>query len=156
MPPPVPLVRLFSRLQARAYARSGGRRRGTFRDRPVLLLTTTGRRTGRPRTAPLVFIRDGEDLCVVGSFAGHDVQPRWFGNLRADPRATVQIGDERRPVTARFAEGDEYDRLWRRFLDHSPGFRGYRDATGRHFPIAVLSPRDDGVAAGGGEASGSA
>lgn len=150
MPPPVALVRAFSKLQARAYRRSGGRRRGTYRDRPILLLTTTGRRSGRPRTAPLVFIREGEAWCVVGSFAGHGVAPRWEGNLRADPRAEVQVGEARVPVTGRFAEGEEYARLWQRFLDHSPGYRDYRAATDRHFPIAVLSPRDAG-AAGGGE-----
>lgn len=138
---PHPVVRLVSRLQARRYRASAGRRGGTFRGRPVLLLTTTGRRTGRARTTPLVFVREGDDYVVVGSNAGHDRQPRWRANLLADPRATVQVGPHTIPVTARFAEGAEAERLWERLAEHSPGFRRYRAMTSRPFPIAVLSPR---------------
>jgi deazaflavin-dependent oxidoreductase (nitroreductase family) len=138
---PHALVRVVSQRQARRYRRSGGRRGGTFRGRPVLLLTTTGRRTGRARTTPLVYVREGDDYVVVGSNAGHDRHPRWRANLLADPRASVQDGDRTIPVTARFAEGDEAQRLWERLAEHSPGFRRYRAMTSRPFPIAVLSPR---------------
>jgi deazaflavin-dependent oxidoreductase (nitroreductase family) len=151
MRPPRPLVRLFSQLQASRYRRSGGRRGGTFRGRPVLLLTTTGRRTGRARTTPLVYVRNGDSYVVVGSNAGHDHHPRWRANLLADPRATIQVAGERIPVTARFAEGDEERRLWERLVEHSPGFARYRRMTTRPFPVAVLSPRRDEDAGPAGE-----
>lgn len=107
---------------------------------PVVLLTTTGRRSGKPRTTPLFGIRDGDAVVVVGSNAGGDSHPDWYRNLRAHPVATVQVGGEKRPVRAREATPAERERLWP-ILDRAyAGYRVYRGIAGREIPIVVLEP----------------
>src|SRR5260221_13379196 len=88
---------------------------------PVLLLTTTGRRSGQQRTAPVVYLDDGENLVVIGSNARHSRTPAWSLNLKAKPDAEVELGRERRQVRGRVAEGEERADLWRR---HNREFSG--------------------------------
>ena len=107
---------------------------------PVVLLTTTGRRSGKPRTTPLFGIRDGSAVVVVGSNAGGADHPDWYRNLRAQPAATVQLGDDVRAVRARDATQVERERLWP-LLDRAyAGYRIYREVAAREIPIVILEP----------------
>jgi deazaflavin-dependent oxidoreductase (nitroreductase family) len=142
MRPPKFLIRAMGRAQAAIYRASGGRLLTRFGRVEVLLLTTTGRRSGKPRTAPLLYIRDGDAYVVVGSQGGHDTHPGWVLNLRADPHATVQIGAWVIPVAAEDAPDDARDRLWRDLVATYPSYAEYRERTARRFPIVVLRPEE--------------
>lgn len=107
----------------------------------LLLLTTTGAKSGRRRTVPLLYFRDGRDLVLIGSKGGHPRHPAWIHNLRADPRATVYTRGDKRDHVAREAEGAERSRLWARAVEIYPGYETYRQrALGREIPVVVLSP----------------
>ncbi len=138
-------ARLYARAHATLYARTAGRLGGAIRVArgprpPVLLLVTTGRRSGTPRTTPLIYLRDGADLVVVAANAGHPSDPAWWLNLAADPRGTVQIGAEQRAVTARAVEGERRETLWRRFVAMYAGLEDYQRQARRRFPVVVLAP----------------
>lgn len=124
------------------YRASGGRVGGRIWGLSILLLTTSGRRTGKARTTPLCFFRDGEDLVVVASNGGMDWFPSWWLNLSHEPRATVQVGRRRRPVTAREATPEERARLWADLTSIAPGYLRYQERTRRKIPLAILHPTD--------------
>jgi deazaflavin-dependent oxidoreductase (nitroreductase family) len=106
---------------------------------PVVMLTTTGARTGKPRTVPLLGLPTADGLAVIGSNWGRPGPPAWDRNLRTDPAASVAIGRHRRPVRAVEAEGERRERIWRAGLEIYPGFSQYAArAGGRHFRIFVL------------------
>jgi F420H(2)-dependent quinone reductase len=107
---------------------------------PVLVLMTTGRRSGRPRATPLAYLRDGDRFAVLAANAGSDRTPAWWLNLRASPHAMVEVGGERRAIRARRAAPDEESRLWTRFADVNPAFDEYRKLTGRTIPVVLLEP----------------
>jgi deazaflavin-dependent oxidoreductase (nitroreductase family) len=108
---------------------------------PVLLLTATGRRSGEPRTVPVVFLADGNRQIVIGSNAGHARTPAWSHNLQANPDAEVQIGGRRHRVRARVAEGEERAQLWRKVNSMYEGFDSYDANTARDIAVFVLDPR---------------
>jgi deazaflavin-dependent oxidoreductase (nitroreductase family) len=106
---------------------------------PVVMLTTTGARSGKPRTVPLLGLPTPEGLAVIASNWGRDRPPAWDANLRADPSASVAIGAHRRRVRAVEAEGERRERIWREGLEVYPGWSQYaRRAGGRRFTIYVL------------------
>jgi len=107
---------------------------------PTLLLTTTGRKSGQPRTTPLIFARDGDDYLVVASMGGAPAHPQWYLNLQADPEARIQVRAERRTVTARTATGDEKARLWDIVRAQWPNYDQYQSRTERVIPVVVLTP----------------
>ncbi len=129
----------MGRFHRAVYRLSGGRVLGRVAGMPVLLLTTTGRRTGRPRTTPLTYFEDGDDLVVVGSNGGEDSPPGWWLNLMDEPHATVTIGSHARPVEARAAEPEEHARLWPTITQTNPGYAGYARRTERPIPVVFLS-----------------
>ncbi len=133
-------LRRIGRLNVPVYRITSGRLMGRVGRIPVLLLTTTGRRSGERRTAPVAFTSDGDDLIVIGSNAGNARAPAWALNLRADPAAEVQVRDDRWPVRARVAEGSERERLWRLANDHYAGFDDYEQLTDREIAVFVLEP----------------
>jgi deazaflavin-dependent oxidoreductase (nitroreductase family) len=109
---------------------------------PSLLITTTGRRSGRPRTNPLVYVRDGDAYVVTGSNWGRPAPAAWALNLLADPAASVTVKGRVYPVTARLADGPERDRLWRLLVTEWPAFETYLTrAAGREIPVFRLEPR---------------
>jgi deazaflavin-dependent oxidoreductase (nitroreductase family) len=125
-----------------AYRASGGRVGGRFlRGAPVMLLTTTGRRTGQPRTAPLIYLEDGDNLVTVASKGGSAKHPLWYRNLRAHPDVEVQIGAGKRKLRARVASAEEKDRLWPRLTTLYPDYDDYQARTDRDIPVVVLEPR---------------
>jgi len=109
---------------------------------PVLLLTTTGRRSGKRRTAVLTYFRDGADLVVIGSFGGSDLPPAWWLNLQRDPEASVLIRGTTSWVTARAGTAEERNRLWPLVTTAHPGYARYQERTARLIPIVMLTFRD--------------
>jgi deazaflavin-dependent oxidoreductase (nitroreductase family) len=125
------------------FRENGGKVGGPFEGAPLLLLTTTGRRTGVPRTSPMMYLDDGTGRWLVfASKAGADTDPDWFHNLRANPEVTVEIGD-RLQVKARAVvlEGEERDRWFAEQASRYPGFAGYQTKTDRVIPVVALIPQ---------------
>jgi len=108
---------------------------------PTLLLDHVGARSGRVRTTPLTYLRNGEDFVIVASKGGHPRNPAWFHNLRAHPDTTIQVGSERKAVRARVATPAERARLWPKVVELYGGYRDYQARTGREIPLVVLEPR---------------
>lgn len=134
-------LRWTGKLNVPVYRLSGGRIGGKVNKAPVLLLTTTGRRSGRKRTAPVVYLADGGGYVVIGSNAGHSRTPAWSLNLQAEAEAEVEVGRRRLPVRARVAEGEERADLWRRHNEQYSGFDEYEARTDRDIALFVLEPR---------------
>ena len=136
-------LRWTGKLNIPVYRLSGGRIGGKINQAPVLLLTTTGRKSGQKRTAPVVYLADHDDVVVIGSNAGHNRTPAWSLNLKANPEAEVEIGRERRRVRARVAEGEERAELWRKHNEQYSGFDEYEARTDRNIAVFVLEPSRD-------------
>ena len=113
---------------------------GYFEGRPVLVLTTTGAKSGEPREAVVTFTRDGDDYIVVGSKSGEPEDPAWFTNLRANPLVTVEADGQTFQATATVAEGLDRDTLWDWHLAEHAQFADYPSKTERIIPIARLTP----------------
>ncbi len=108
---------------------------------PMLLLDHVGAKSGRRRTSPLLYARDGEDLVLVASKGGYPSNPAWFHNLIANPDTTVQVGPSRREVHARVADARERERLWPMVVAVYSGYEAYQRRTRREIPLIVLEPR---------------
>lgn len=136
-------LRWTGKLNVPLYRLSGGRIGGKVGRAPVLLLTTTGRKSGQPRTAPVLYLADGENLILINTNGGNAKVPAWSLNLRANPDAEVEVGRKRRPVRARIAEGEERAELWRKSNVQYAGFDDYEEALGpdREIAVFVLEPR---------------
>jgi F420H(2)-dependent quinone reductase len=124
------------------YRLTGGRVGGRVRGVDIVLLEHVGRKSGKRRTSPLLYIRDGENLVIVASKGGAAKHPAWWINLRANPETTVQVGGERRRVRAREAEGEERERLWTRVVEVWPDYENYQRRTERRIPVVVLEAAD--------------
>jgi deazaflavin-dependent oxidoreductase (nitroreductase family) len=112
---------------------------GVFRSTPILLLHHTGAKSGKVRVNPLAYATDGDDrLVIFASKGGAPTNPDWFHNLKANPRATVEVGTETFDVHARVAEGEERERLWNRQTKVASGFADYQKKTKRQIPVIVL------------------
>jgi len=133
-------MELFWKLHRFLYRVSGGRIGGRVVGMPVLMLTTTGRKSGAPRTNVLTYLSHGRASVVFASNAGEPRHPAWWLNLAADPHATVQRGQEVMPVVAREAEGEERARLWDEVVRTEAGYAVYAERTARRIPVVVLEP----------------
>ena len=124
------------------YRATGGRIGGKVGRAPVLLLTTTGRKSGEPRTAPVLYLDDGQRLSLINTNAGNAKIPAWSLNLKANPEAEVEIGRQRLPVRARITEGEERADLWRKHNEQYAGFDDYLEKLGpdREVSVFVLEP----------------
>lgn len=134
-------LRWVGKLNVPLYRLSGGRLGGRFGRAPILLLTTTGRRSGEKRTTPVVYLAASEAVVLIDTNAGNERLPAWSLNLRADPEAEIEIGRERRPVRARRAEGEERAELWRSHNVQYAGFDDYDAKLRREPSVWVLEPR---------------
>ncbi|MFE7586052.1 nitroreductase/quinone reductase family protein [Streptomyces gardneri] len=139
----------FNQQVIEEFRANGGRVGGMFEGAALLLLTTTGARSGRPHTNPAVYVRDGARLLVFASNAGGPRHPAWFHNLSADPHVTVELGTpagtvERFVATAVVTEGEERDRLYAEQAARDPGFAAYQAATDRIIPVVALHRLDLG------------
>jgi deazaflavin-dependent oxidoreductase (nitroreductase family) len=124
------------------FRANGGQLSGAFEGAPMLLLTTTGARSGAPRTHPLAYTRDGDRFVVIASKGGSDTNPAWFHNLVANPSVEIEVGAERVKATAFVAEGDERARLWAAQAALISVFDDYQAKTEREIPEIVLTPTE--------------
>ena len=108
---------------------------------PVLLLTTTGRKTGRKRTTPVLYVRDGNRLVIVASNGGRPRDPSWWRNLMHNPIAMVQVKNAKQTIYAQRAIGSEKERLWRLMTSAYPPYDNYQQKTVRDIPVVVLMPK---------------
>ncbi len=123
------------------YRRSGGRKGGEVRGVPVLLLTTTGRKTGKHRTVPLVYDEQDGSFVVASSNAGH-WEPAWLLNARDNPKVTVEVGSRRFDARAEIVDGERGVALWKQYELLHPSYPKYRESRGVDFPMVVLHPSD--------------
>lgn len=134
----------FLGLHQKLYEKTDGRVGASIGSRPMLLLRTTGRRSGETRTAALLYVPDGDDYVVIASKGGDDQHPGWYHNLVADPDVEVQIARERIPVRASVVDDDDddRDRLWAAANEiNKDQYDVYQSRTDRKIPVVVLSPR---------------
>lgn len=120
------------------FRANGGKVGGQFDGANLLLLSTTGAKSGRQRVSPLAYFRIDGKLIIIGSFAGAPQDPAWVHNLRANPRARVEIGAEAFEVTARELPSDERDALFDKVTAAAPGFAEYQSKTSRVIPLFEL------------------
>jgi F420H(2)-dependent quinone reductase len=139
---PDPAVRFSGRLQAYLYRLTSGRIGGRFAGEPVLVLTTTGRKSGEPRRTTVLYEQDGDRLVVIGSNTGSERPPAWALNLSARPEATVQLRGQQLRVRATEITGDERERLWNLMNARYQGFDKYTERTQREFKVFALEPSD--------------
>jgi F420H(2)-dependent quinone reductase len=121
------------------FRADGGRSMG---DRPLLLLTTVGRRTGRRRTTPMMYVPDGDRDLVIASNAGATTDPDWYRNLVADPSVTVELPGRAFPAAATPLTGDDYDRTWADIQERYPFFAEHQRKAGRRIPVVALTRAD--------------
>lgn len=133
-------LRLVGKLNAPVYRLTGGRVGGKLGQAPILLLTTTGRKSGQPRTAPVLYLADGNRFVVINTNAGNAKTPAWSLNLRANPEAAVEVGNKEIKVRARLAEGAERADLWRRHMEQYSGWEYYESKLDREIGVFVLEP----------------
>jgi deazaflavin-dependent oxidoreductase (nitroreductase family) len=138
-----PLTRRFMGVHTFIYRASGGRLGHTVPGvgGRMLLLDHVGAKSGVHRTAPLLYVREGEVVVIVASKGGFPKHPAWFHNLMANPDTTVQIGSEHRAVHARVATPAEREHFWPLAIKDYPGYKGYEARTDREIPLVVLEPR---------------
>ena len=120
----------------RAY---GGKVGGPFQGAPMVLITTTGAKSGQPRTTPLVYLQDGDRVVIIASKAGAPTNPDWYYNLKANPSVTVEIGEDKYEAVAEEVTGDERNRLYAAQVAVMPGFQEYADKTTRVIPVIALT-----------------
>jgi deazaflavin-dependent oxidoreductase (nitroreductase family) len=135
-----PDISLIGEEHVRQYRATDGEVGYLWNDAPILLLTTSGRRSGELRTSALIFGRDGDDYLVVASMGGAPRHPSWYLNITAQPSAEIQVRADRIPVIGRTASDDEKPRLWRIMTDLWPNYDAYQTRTDRSIPVVVLSP----------------
>ena len=136
------IQRLLTGLHVFLYRLTGGKIGGRIVKSPVLLLTTTGRKSGKQRTTPLLYLSDKDCLAIVASNGGSKSHPAWWLNLQNNPQAQVQIGSQAFPVKAAPANPAERARLWPLFVQMFPGFANYQKRTAREIPVVLLKQAD--------------
>jgi deazaflavin-dependent oxidoreductase (nitroreductase family) len=120
------------------FRATGGHPGGPWEGAPLLLLHSTGAKSGLERVNPVMYRADGDRFVVFASKAGAPDNPDWFHNLRSHPRATVEVGTDTVEVEAHEAEGEERERLWEAQKTDWPGFAGYEEKTDRQIPVVIL------------------
>jgi len=138
--PDAETIKTFNKTITDEFRANDGKVGGPFEGADLLLLSTTGAKSGQPRLSPLAYFRVDGKLLIIGSFAGADVNPAWVHNLRANPSAHVEIGDESSDVTARELPPAERDELFPKITAVAPGFAEYQAKTTRVIPVFELQP----------------
>lgn len=132
--------KMLMQAHSSVYRATRGKVAGRMFKSPVLLLNTTGRKSGAERTTPLLYLQDGEDIAIVASNGGARQHPAWYLNLRANPEATVEIGDRKLRVRAEQASPEERERLWPKLVEMYGSYEDYQRRTEREIPVIVLHP----------------
>jgi deazaflavin-dependent oxidoreductase (nitroreductase family) len=131
----------FNRKVIEEFRANEGRVGGPFEGAPVLLLTSTGAKSGEHRTTPVVYQPDGDRMVIFASKAGAPENPAWYHNLRANPSATVEVGNDTVEVEAVVTEGDERERLFSKQKELMAQFADYEQKTTRQIPVVALKPK---------------
>ena len=133
-------MKSFNQTVIDEFRANGGETTGPFAGAPLLLLNSTGAKSGETRTSPVVHTRDGDRFIIIASKAGADTNPNWYHNLVTHPRATIVVGAETIPVEASVASGEERTRLYDAQAALMPNFAEYAQATTREIPVFILTP----------------
>jgi deazaflavin-dependent oxidoreductase (nitroreductase family) len=133
-------IKTFNKTIADEFRANDGKVGGQFEGADLLLLTTTGAKSGQPRVSPLAYFRIDGKLLIIGSFAGADINPAWVHNLRANPSAHVEFGTDSSDVTARELPSAERDQLFSQIIAAATGFAEYQAKTTRVIPVFELQP----------------
>ena len=128
----------FTRKIIEEFRANGGETSGPFKGRPLLLLTTTGAKSGEQRTTPLVYSKDGDDYVIIASMGGAPKHPSWYFNIKEFPHVGLEVGTETFQANASIAEGPERDRLYAQQAEMMPAFKEYQEKTTRQIPVVVL------------------
>jgi deazaflavin-dependent oxidoreductase (nitroreductase family) len=131
----------FNRKVIDEFRANEGKVGGPFEGAPVLLLTSTGAKSGEPRTTPVVYQPDGDRMVIFASKAGAPENPAWFHNLRANPTASVEVGNDTVEVEAVVTDGEERARLFSKQKELMPQFADYEQKTERQIPVVALQPK---------------
>jgi len=143
MPMNPTVMKLFARNHTFWYRLTGGALGSKMGKAPILLLTTTGRKSGRQITTPLQYVKDGDNVVLIASNAGHTFHAQWWFNIKANPKVEIQIKADKRSATAAAAEGEERDRLWQKAVDQYAGYADYQKTADREIPVVVVTPSAD-------------
>jgi F420H(2)-dependent quinone reductase len=146
-PAAIRIIKVMSRVNIRLYRLTGGRigkkwriGAGFKKPVPICLLTTTGRKSGEPRTVPLCYLQDGPNIVLVASQGGLPTNPQWYGNVRANPAVEIEIGKRRTAYRARKATASERAELWPKLVDMYADYASYQSWTDREIPVVVCEP----------------
>lgn len=129
----------LSTLHTLLYRATRGRIGRRLVNNDMLLLSTTGRKSGRTHTVPLLYLRDGDDIVVIASWGGRDGNPEWYQNLEHNPHAAIQLNGSRHDVIATTASAVRRAQLWPLILDAYDGYREYQSRTDREIPVVTLA-----------------
>ncbi len=135
------LMRLVMAIYVFLYRRTGGKMGGRLGTMPVLLLTTTGRKSGKKHTVPVMYLSESPNYIITASNNGGEMPPAWWLNLKSSPQATIEIGGDMRLVTTKQADSEEKERLWAQLVEKAPAFEGYQKRTQREIPMVILRPQ---------------
>jgi deazaflavin-dependent oxidoreductase (nitroreductase family) len=138
-------LKLGSGVHTGLYRATGGKLFGRMGKSPIMLLNTVGRKTGRKRTSPLLYVMDGEDFVIIASKGGAPTHPAWYLNLKANPDATVEVGDRKVRVRAEEVDSEEKVRLWQKMVEMYPTYDDYQRKTKREIPLLILRPAEGGA-----------
>jgi deazaflavin-dependent oxidoreductase (nitroreductase family) len=128
----------FNRNLIEEFRANGGKVTGPFEGAPLLLLTTRGAKSGKTRTNPVVYTKDGDRLVIIASKGGAPNSPDWYHNIVANPTVTIELPDETFEARASLASGDERDRLYAAQAEMMPAFKEYEHKTSRRIPVVIL------------------
>ncbi len=141
------IIKRMSTANTWIYRKTGGRLGKTWRvgsalrhGVPICLVTTTGAKSGQPRTVPLVYLRDGDRIVLVASQGGLPKNPMWYGNIVKTPKIEIQVGRKKQAMHARTADSDERAELWPRLVDMYADFANYQSWTDREIPVVICEP----------------
>ncbi len=134
------LIRMVMAVHVFIYRLTSGKVMGKFGNNPILLLDTVGRKSGKQRTTPLMYLRDGKNYVITASNGGADAHPGWYFNLKSNPKTIIQVLGEKIPVTVQEAPTKERNRLFAQLTATAPQFKGYEEKTKRTIPMMVLRP----------------
>ena len=138
-------LKLGSGAHAGVYRATGGKLFGRMGKSPILLLNTVGRKSGKKRTSPLLYVMDGGNFVVIASKGGAATHPAWYLNLRTNPEATVEIGDREVQVEAEVADPEDKTRLWQKMVEMYPAYDDYQKKTEREIPLLISRPVEGGA-----------
>ena len=139
------VFRLVSAGHTAVYRATGGKLGARMGGSPVLLLETTGRKSGKKHTTPLLYLPDGRNMVIAASKGGANKHPAWWLNLRENPTTVAQVGDRTVEVRAEETSGDDRERLWRGLVAMYPGYANYQRLTNREIPVVRLRPTDQNL-----------